>query len=103
MRSHHGHHTAPTSRRMGRFSSFARPKAAALQGYQSTGWEIARLRYGELSPERRFASPRAGAAAAKAKLKTIANAKSFRMKHKIRVAEISFKLRRFVFKKRGRF
>src|SRR5271169_2015026 len=100
MRSHHGHHTAPTSRRMGRFSSFARPKAAAPQGYQSTGWEIAGLRYGELSPERWFASPRAGPAAAKPKLKTIANAKIIRMKHQIRLAGISFNRHHFIFKER---
>jgi hypothetical protein len=88
---------------MGRFSSFARPKAAGPQGYQSTGWEIARLRYGELSPERWFASPRAEAAAAKAKLKTIANAKIILMKHQIGLAGISFNPHHFIFKREGRF
>src|SRR4029077_16582812 len=103
MRSHHGHHTAPTSKSMGRFSSFARPKAAAPQGYQATGWAIARLRYGELSPERWFRFSCAGAAAVQAKLKTIANAKIIRMKHQIGLAEISFNLHQFIFKKEGRF
>src|SRR5579863_5679038 len=103
MRLHHGHHTAPTSRRMGRSSSFACPKAAAPQGYQSTGWEIARFRYGELSPERWLSLSCAGAAAVQAKLKTIANAKIIRMKHQIGLTGISFNPHRFVFKKRDRF
>src|SRR5580700_10505196 len=101
MRLHHGHHTAPTSRRMGRSSSFARPKAAAPQGYQSTGCEIARLRYGELSATRWFSFSCAGAAAVQAKLKTIANAKIIRMKHQIGLAEISFKYASFHIKKGG--
>src|ERR1700686_1740477 len=52
MRLHQGHHTAPTSRRIGRSSPMARLKASALQGYQSTGSETARFRYGDAWPPR---------------------------------------------------
>ena len=40
------------SRRTGRFRALARWKASSLHGYQSTGWPIARLRYGECSSAR---------------------------------------------------
>src|SRR5215472_13689740 len=68
MRSHDPHQTAPISRRIGRLDSLARLKASAPHGYQSTGWEIARLRYGLRSlfvpvkqPRARRVRPGAGA------------------------------------------
>src|SRR5208282_2130128 len=52
MSPHHGHQTAPTSRRIGRSNSLARLKASVPQGYQPTGCPAARARYTELCPLR---------------------------------------------------
>jgi hypothetical protein len=61
------------------------------------------LRYCELSPERWFSFSCADAAAVQAKLKKIANPKSFRMKHQIGLAGISFNPHHFIFKEESRF
>src|SRR5712675_2675132 len=42
------------SRRIGLPCARAAANAASLQGYQSTGWCAAELRYAEASPRRRF-------------------------------------------------
>src|SRR5208283_4222192 len=68
MSPHHGHQTAPTSRRIGRSNSFARLKASAPQGYQATGCPAARARYTELCAPRWL-----GAAARAASIPTSVN------------------------------
>src|ERR1700756_1422207 len=90
MRLHHGHHTAPTSRRIGRPNSCARWKASAPHGYQFTGWPTARLRYGERSPLRRSGFACATAQATQPRFTTSIRSILDRICHKIQRGEQSF-------------
>src|SRR5215469_11654938 len=96
MRPHQGHHTAPMSRRTGRFRALARWKASSLHGYQSTGWPIARLRYGECSSARWLGLACATAQEIHPENATSTNRTLSLMRHETQENQQSFRLGEFL-------